>query len=65
MFIAAKLWDIFIFTTEKLVEYTDYTYTVQQIIERTVLITLKFDIGRIVVAHYVHDLNILWKTMTV
>ena len=53
LFLAAKLWDTYIFSADKLVEFTDHTYSAQQLIagERTILTTLNFEIGGIVVAH--------------
>ena len=53
LFLAAKLRDTYIFSTDELVEFTDHTYSAQQLIEgeRTILTTLNFEIGGIVVAH--------------
>ena len=53
LFLAAKLRDTYIFSANELVEFTDHTYSAQQLIEgeRTILTTLNFEIGGIVVAH--------------
>ena len=53
LFLAAKLRDTYIFSANELVEFTDHTYSAQQLIEgeRTILTTLNFEIGGIVMAH--------------
>ena len=53
LFLAAKLRDTYIFSADELAEFTDHTYSAQQLIEgeRTILTTLNFEIGGIVVAH--------------